>query len=73
MCLSIWSARRKRSDYDACIKRLTWYPYGVRAVQDVQITAWGFLALEVPNLNFRSLSLVSVEKVYRRDSEDCND
>ena len=53
------------------MRRLTWYPYGVRAVQDVQITAWGSFALEVPNLNFRSFSLVSVEKVYRRDSEAC--
>lgn len=38
--------------------------------QDVQITAWGSFALEVPSLNFRSFSLVSGEKVYSRDSED---
>lgn len=53
--------------------RLSWCPYGVRAVQDVQITAWGSFALEVPNLNLRSFSLVSGEKVYSRDSEDCDD
>lgn len=40
--------------------------------QHVQMTAWGSFAREVPNLNFRSFSLVSVEKVYSRDSEDCN-
>lgn len=52
--------------------RLTWCSYDVKAVQDVQITPWGSFALEVPNLNFRSFSLVSGEKVYSRDSEDCN-
>ena len=36
------------------------------------MTAWGSFALEVPNLNFRNLSFVSVEKVYSRDSEDCD-
>ena len=36
------------------------------------MTAWGSFALEVPNLNFRSFSFVSVEKVYSRDSEDCD-
>lgn len=35
------------------------------------MTAWGSFALEVPSRNFRSFSLVSGEKVYSRDSEDC--
>ncbi len=35
------------------------------------MTAWGSFALEVPNLNLRSFPLVSSEKAYSRDSEDC--
>ena len=38
--------------------------------RNIQIFAWGSLALDVPKRNFRSLSLVSVEKLYNRDSED---
>jgi hypothetical protein len=33
------------------------------------MTAWGSFALEVPSRNLRSLSLVSCEKVYSRDSD----
>ena len=44
--------------------------YSDMIVQDVHMTAWGSFALEVPSRNFRSFSLVSGEKVYKRDSED---
>ena len=72
VCLSIWSDSQKavslwflRIVADlASIQR--------ERFQDVQITAWGSFALEVPSLNFRSFSLVSSEKVYSRDSEDYN-
>ena len=63
--------RRKRSAYNCSV--LAAELVSIRhqsGRQDVQITAWGSFALEVPNLNFRSFSLVSVEKVYSRDSED---
>lgn len=49
-----------------------WHASGGEAVNDVHMTAWSFAALEVVSRKLRRFSLVSDEKAYRRDFEDCH-